>query len=171
MNKRHPYNNIIERKLEQLPAANADLLWIDMHSILDKKMPQKKGRRRFIAWWSFTGRGLFMLMFVSLMITGSSLFFLAPKKSDTVAIKKLPGSQRPDKFIEAGEAKVAEVSKESITTADETTLKNPDEISAVAPVNNGVDHLINNNPVSQHSRTFSVILPDFLFFRITFLAP
>jgi hypothetical protein len=51
MNKHHTYKNIIERKLEQLPAADAELLWNDMHSILDKKMPQKKERRRFIIWF------------------------------------------------------------------------------------------------------------------------
>ena len=42
MNKRHPHNNVIESKLEQLPVADADILWNDMYSILDKKNAAKK---------------------------------------------------------------------------------------------------------------------------------
>ena len=99
MNKHQPYKNIIERKLEQLPAADADLLWNDMHSILDKKMPQKKERRRFIIWF-VSNQGLLLLTIGLLVITGSSLFFLSTKENSAVTIKKLPSSQQPDKLIE-----------------------------------------------------------------------
>src|SRR5437773_2618921 len=78
MNK-HPYNSIIERKLEQLPAADADHLWNDMHSILDKKMPQKKEKRRFILWF-LSLNGLLLLTIVSVIITGSSCSFYLRKK-------------------------------------------------------------------------------------------
>ena len=61
MNKRLPHYDIIERKLEQLPSADADHLWNDMHRILDEKMPQKKERRRFIMWWFLSGKGLLWL--------------------------------------------------------------------------------------------------------------
>ena len=100
MNQRHPYNNIIERKLEQLPVADAGLLWNDMHSILDEKMPHKKERRRLIALWFLTGKGVLLLMFAFFMITGSSLFFLSAENNATVKIKKLPFSQQPVKSIE-----------------------------------------------------------------------
>ena len=99
MNKHHHYKNIIERKLEQLPTADADLLWNDMHSILDKKMPQKKERRRFITW-VLSNQGLLLLTIGLLVITRSTFFFLSTKESSDVAIKKLPSSQQPNKLIE-----------------------------------------------------------------------
>src|SRR6185295_4201308 len=107
MNKHHPYKNIIESKLEQLPAADADLLWNDMHSILDKNMPQKKERRPFILW--FLSSNSFLLLTIGLfVIIGSSLFFLSTKERTT--IEKLPSSQQPNKLIEAGLAKVSQES-------------------------------------------------------------
>src|SRR5260221_6387813 len=129
MNKRHPNNHIIERKLGQLPVADADHLWNDMHMILDKKMPQKKERRRFIGWF-LSGKGL-LLLTVVLLITGSSLFFLSTKESSAVTIKKLPGSPQPDKFIEDGAAKVSRASKVNITTA-EADLITRDHIATTA---------------------------------------
>ena len=78
MNKHHPYKNIIERKLEHLPAADADLLWNDMHSILDKKMPQEKEKRRFILWF-LSSKGFFLLTIGLFVITASSLFLLSTK--------------------------------------------------------------------------------------------
>ena len=122
MNKHHPYKNIIEKKLEQLPAVDADLLWNDMHSILDKKMPQKKERRRFIVWF-LSSKGLLLLTIGLLVITGSSLFFLSTKESSAVTIKKLPSSQQPNKLIEDGLAKVSQEPKENITTANEANQK------------------------------------------------
>ena len=107
MNKHHHYKNIIERKLEQLPAADADLLWNDMHSILDKKMPQKKERRRFIVWF-LSSKGVLLLTIGLFVITGSSLFFLSTKENSAVTIKKLPSSQQPNKLIEDGLAKVSQ---------------------------------------------------------------
>src|SRR6187399_1584492 len=116
MNKHHPYKNIIERKLEQLPAADADNLWNDMHSILDKEMPQKKERRRFIIWF-VSNKGLLLLTIGLFVITGSSLFFLSTKESSAVTIKKLPSSQQPNKLIEDGLAKVSKEPKVNIITA------------------------------------------------------
>jgi len=78
---RHPQNQVIERKLEQLPSLDADFLWNDMHSILEKEMPQKKERRRFIAWL-FTGKSLFLLSVASIItVSGVSLFYLSTKQS------------------------------------------------------------------------------------------
>ena len=71
MKKRHPNRSIIERKLEQLPLADVDHLWNDMHAILDKKMPQKKERRRVIGWLA-SREGLLLL---------NVLFFLAASTS------------------------------------------------------------------------------------------
>jgi hypothetical protein len=50
MEKQHPYNNIIENKLQQLPGADAEQLWAGMHGILDKKMPQEKERPGIFGW-------------------------------------------------------------------------------------------------------------------------
>src|SRR6185436_2440216 len=115
MNKHHPYKNIIERKLEQLPAADADLLWNDMHSILDKKMPQKKEKRRFILWF-LSSEGFLLLTIGLFFIITSSLFFLSTKENSAVTIKKLPSSQQPNKLIEDGLAKVSQEPKEIFTT-------------------------------------------------------
>src|SRR5258705_13369072 len=122
MNKHHLYNNIIERKLEQLPVADADLLWNDMHSILDKKMPQKKERRRFIMW-VLIRNGLLMLTLGLFIIIGSSLFFLSGKESSIATIKKLSSSPQSDKFIEDGTAKVSLEPKENLTIPGELNQK------------------------------------------------
>ena len=144
MTKHHPHNNIIERKLEQLPHANADHLWIDMHSILDKKMPQKKERRPFIVWWFLSHRGLLLMTFVFLLITGSSLFFLSTKEGSTITNKKLPGSQHPNKFIKDGLTKISQEPKENITTANGSNHKNGNNLFATTPSINSVDHVIAN---------------------------
>src|SRR4026209_2310438 len=111
MNKQHPYNNVIERKLEQLPPADADLLWNDMHSILDKKMPQEKERRRFIMWL-LSRNGLLLLSVVSLIITGSSLFYISKKETSTVTTKKLPATSPSDKLTQDGVANISRNGKE-----------------------------------------------------------
>src|SRR5436190_5512399 len=140
MNKHHPYDNIIEKKLEQMPAADADLLWNDMHSILDKKMPQEKEKRRFIVWF-VSNKGLLLLIIGLVVITGSSLFFLSTKENSAVVIKRLPSSQQSNKLIEDGFAKVSEEqSKEKITTANEPNQKTRNNISAITPSINSVDH-------------------------------
>ena len=148
MNKRHPHNNIIERKLEQLPPADADHLWNDMHMILDKKMPQKKERRRFIGWWFLSGKGLLLMSLGLFIIIGSSMFFLSIKESSAVTIKKLPGSSQSDKFIEDSGAKVPGGSKDNITIANEPNQKTNDKISATTPSANVVDHVINNSLIT-----------------------
>lgn len=150
MNKRHPYNNIIERKLEQLPAADADLLWNDMHSILDKKMPQKKERRRFIMWF-LSSKGLLLLTLGLLVITGSSLFILSTKENSTTTTKKMPRSSQPGKFIEDGTEKISQEPKENITAATEPNQKGGDNISATGSSISTVDHAINNNFITQQN--------------------
>lgn len=148
MNKHHPYKNIIERKLEQLPAADADNLWNDMHSILDKEMPQKKERRRFIIWF-VSNKGLLLLTIGLFVITGSSLFFLSTKESSAVAIKKLAVSQQPNKIIEDGLANISQESKENIITVNGSNQKNANNISATSPSTNSADHVITNNSISR----------------------
>jgi hypothetical protein len=160
MNKRHPYNDIIERKLEQLPVADANLLWNDMYSILDKKMPQKKERRRFIVWWFLSGKGLLLLTVGVLTITGTSLFFLSTKESSVVTIEKLPGSPQSGKFIEDESAKVSLESKENITTASATdqipkdnssaTIKG-DKASKTTASLNAVENAVNNNSITKQT--------------------
>ena len=150
MNKHHLYKNIIERKLEQLPAADADLLWNDMHSILDKKMPQKKERRRFI-WWFLSDKGFLFLALGLFVITASSLFFLFTKESPVISIKKIPDSQQSNKIIEDGLARVSQEPKEDITNTNELDQKNTNDIPATTPSINSVDHLIANNSITRQT--------------------
>ena len=150
MNKHHSYKNIIERKLEQLPAADADVLWNDMHSILDKKMPQKKERRRFILWF-LTNTGFLFLALGLFVITCCSLFFLSTKESPAVTIKKLPGSQHPNKLIEDGLPNVSQEPRENITSVNELNQKNTNNISLTTPSTITVDYVSTNNSVTRQT--------------------
>ena len=129
MNKHHPYNNIIEKKLGQLPDADSDHLWNDMHAILDKKMPQKKEKRRFIAWL-FNDQGLLLLTTISVIIAVSSLFFLSTQKNLADSVKKSAAVSQPNKLTESDVTKGSDISKENITPADKIHQKTNDIISA-----------------------------------------
>ena len=148
MNKHHPYKNIIERKLEQLPAADVDLLWNDMHSILDKKMPQKKERRRFILWF-LSSNGFLLLTGGLFVITVSTLFLLSAKENSTN--KKFSGSHQHNKLIEDGLAKVSQEPKENITTTNESNQKNGNSISGTTPPPNSADYVITNNFITRQT--------------------
>ena len=148
MNKHHPYKNIIERKLEQLPAADVDLLWNDMHSILDKKMPQKKERRRFILWF-LSSNGFLLLTSGLFVITVSTLFLLSAKENSTN--KKFSGSHQHNKLIEDGLAKVSQEPKENITTTNESNQKNGNSISVTTPPPNSADYVITNNFITRQT--------------------
>ena len=153
MNKR-PYNNLIERKLEQLPGADADLLWNDMHSILDKKMPQKKERRRVVGWIS-SSKSLLLMCVVLFIIIGSSLYFLPVKEDSSVASNKSSGSKQPNKLNESGTPKISQANKENLKTGNEVNLKTIDKIdnidnkSITPPLGNAVGYVINNNSVAK----------------------
>jgi hypothetical protein len=144
MNKHHPHNNIIEKKLEQLPIADADQLWNDMNAILDKEMPQKKERRRFI-WWFFGSNGFLLLSVSLIIISSSSIFFLSKKENSAFTINKSTDSQQSNKLIEDGDAKVLSESKENITTNNEMNQGTKNNISATANSTNTVDIVANNN--------------------------
>src|ERR1044071_7580053 len=105
MKKHHPYNKIIEKKLEQLPVADTDLLWNEMHLILDEKMPQKKEKRRFFLWFLFSNG--FLLLTISAIIAGSSLYFLFKRQSIAAVIEKIPEASQ---FNTAGNKKVTAIS-------------------------------------------------------------
>ena len=146
MNKHHPYDNIIEKKLEQMPGADADLLWNDMHSILDKKMPQKKEKRRFIVW--VFSNGLLLLIIALVILTGSLFFFLSTKQSSIAINKRLPSSQQSNKFIKDGLAKVSHEPEENITTANEADQRSRNNIFSTTSSTNPVDHVISNNSIT-----------------------
>lgn len=137
MNKHHPYNNIIERKLEQLPAANADHLWNDMHSILDKAMPEKKERRRFIFWF-LNGKGLFMMSFALLIIVASSLYFVSEKQKPVIANNQLPVSSQRDKSTGDVSVKASPGTKEKTFVVNESNQQNNSDIptNTLLPINN-----------------------------------
>jgi len=113
---RHPQNQVIERKLEQLPSLDAEFLWNDMHSILDKEMPQKKERRPFIAWL-LTGKSLFLLSIASIiMVTGISLFYLSNKQSSIE--NKFSQSQKSNPTIQPDITTISENEKTNVTTGE-----------------------------------------------------
>jgi len=147
MNKHHPYNNIIEKKLGQLPDADADQLWNDMHAILDKKMPQKKEKRRFIAWL-FNDQGLLLLTSVSMIIAVSSLFFLSTQENPTDTIKNLAVAPQPDKLAGDDAIKSFDASKENIMPVDETHQKTNDNISATT-LPDAIRSVLNNSFTAQ----------------------
>ena len=97
-----PYNTNLERKLEQLPGVDADHLWDDMHSILDRKMPEKREKRRFILWF-LSDRGLFSLG-ITLLITATAfcLFYLSPNRNSSTdtSNNELPNSVQQNKANE-----------------------------------------------------------------------
>ena len=144
MNNHHLHNNIIEKKLQQLPVADADHLWNDMHAILDEKMPQKKERRRFIMWF-LSGKGLLLVSFGILIITGSSLFFLTTNKKSTVTNNKLTESQETNKLIEAGVAKTSSEREENSIANSGSTPKTNVNITATVLSTKDVDLIANNN--------------------------
>lgn len=78
MYKHHPYKNIVERKLEQLPAPDTDALWSSMEGILDKHMPQQKRRRGLIAWL-FTQKTWMLAGVSALALAGFALMYLSNK--------------------------------------------------------------------------------------------
>jgi hypothetical protein len=73
MEKHHSYNNIIESKLEHLPAADVSQLWTGMMGILDERMPEKKRKRRFFGWFT-TGRTLAVVASLSLFAVAGFAF-------------------------------------------------------------------------------------------------
>ncbi|HET6769265.1 MAG TPA: hypothetical protein VFH08_17775 [Chitinophagaceae bacterium] len=157
MNKRRPQWNIIESKLEQLHNADTDLLWNDMHSILDKKMPQKKERRRFIAWF-LSNKGL-LLLTVVFLVTASSLFILSTKESSTYTVEKLRDPSQSNQFIEDDAVNNSGTSKEKIATAsgpDQITNHNSSivtkaKVSATTATRSTVDNAINNNFITKQT--------------------
>ncbi|HEU4861316.1 MAG TPA: hypothetical protein VFT15_15835, partial [Chitinophagaceae bacterium] len=160
MNMGHHHKNIIERKLEQLPAVDTDLLWKEMHLILDKKMPQRKERRRFIVWWLLSGKGLLLLTIGVLIITGSSLFFLSTKETSPDTVKKLPDSPLSGKIIEDDAAKIAPERAEKVTTAsaagqitnvNSSTTITDDYISATTASRSTGENVINNISIADQA--------------------
>jgi hypothetical protein len=162
--KRRPYSHVVERKLEQLPGVDADHLWNDMHAILDKKMPQKKERRRFIAWL-LTGKSLFLLGLASVVtLTGFSLFFLSAKENASVAIDNPPHLHKANKSGDNGTRISSHYVKQNITgvTSIYQTQKRKEKITASStPATEGN---INGNSfgaqqISKHTTSYTTKNP------------
>ena len=150
MNKPHPHNDIIEKKLEQLPVANAESLWNDMHLILDKKMPQKKERRRFIAWFLISKP--FLLLTIGFIIgTGSTLFYLSRKDYNTTSVKTLPDTPQSNGTIEDGSTNNSKPTKGTRTNAGEVNQEAANKRSTIAPSANDVGLAVNNNFIALHT--------------------
>jgi hypothetical protein len=159
MNHHHPHNNIIEKKLEQLPVGDTAQLWNGMHAILDKEMPQKKERRRFI-WWFFSGNGFLLLSVSLIIISSSSILFLSQKENSAVTIEKLTASQQPDKFIAGGDTKVLSESKENATTNNKPDQRTNNLMSATTASINAFDIAANNNFIKGRAVKQSKTYPD-----------
>jgi len=140
---RHTHNQAIERKLQQLPSVDADFLWNDMHSILDKEMPQKKERRGFIAWL-FTGKSLFLLSIASIItVTGISLFYLSSKQ--TAIENNLPQSQKTNPPIQPGMTIISEKENKPSTTTNTDQTKRTNEEETVPSFSSTIDEDVTNN--------------------------
>jgi hypothetical protein len=146
-----PYNTNLERKLERLPGVDADHLWDDMHSILDKKMPQKREKRRFIFWF-LNDRGLFSVS-ITLLITATAfcLFFLSPNRNSStdISTNKLANSVQQNKANET--AVNSENAKQAATTHSNNINENQitEPSTFVATANRAGDY------ISQEKSTWS----------------
>src|SRR4030095_11058733 len=152
---RHTHNQVIERKLQQLPSVDADFLWNDMHSILDKEMPQKKERRRFIAWL-FTGKSLFLISIVSMItVTGVSLFYLSNKQS---AIENnLPQSQKTNPTIQPSMTIISEKENKLFSPTNTDQTKRTNEEETVPSFSSTIDeNVIKNTTVSKQTKDNSI---------------
>ena len=149
--ERRPYNTSLEGKLEQLPGVDADHLWHDMHSILDKKMPEKREKRRFILWF-LNDRGLFSLG-IALLITatGFCLFILSPNRNSSTdtATNKLPGSLQQNK---ASEMAVKSETGNQTVTANSTAIRE-NKITEPSPYISPDKRA--DNYISQQKKTWS----------------
>ena len=95
MDKRHPYNNIIENKLQHLPGADVEQLWTGMHSILDKKMPQKKERPFFFGWF-LTSKSLLLVGALPVVtLCYFSFTYFSSKKSNAIKQESVNVVSRP----------------------------------------------------------------------------
>ena len=133
--ERRPYDPVLERKLEQLPGVDADHLWDGMHAILDKKMPQKRERRRFIVWF-LNDSGLFLVGIAALITAaGFCLFFLSPNKTSSIAnstnkISHLPQQNKSNdnNTVDENSAAVTSDNKKEIAGAN-SNMVSDDQIS------------------------------------------
>ncbi|HEY1113043.1 MAG TPA: hypothetical protein VGE66_05760 [Chitinophagaceae bacterium] len=91
MYKHHSYNNLVERKLQQLPAADTDGLWSNMEAILDQQMPQKK-RRPGLWGWLFAHKAWMVATLVVGTAAGTTLVYVSGGSSPAAQQATLPGA-------------------------------------------------------------------------------
>lgn len=150
MSKHHSYKNIIERKLEQLTTTDTGLLWNDMHSILDKKMPQKKEKRRFMVW-TLSSEGILLLTIGLFFLICSSLFLVSTNESSAVTIKELPSAQQPNQLIENDFTKVSKEPDENITTINEADEKARSHIPVTTAPATSFEKVTVNNSIAKET--------------------
>jgi hypothetical protein len=140
MYKHHPYKNIVERKLEQLPAPDTDALWNSMEGILDKHLPQKK-RRRGVFGWLFTHKAWMLAGISVLSLAGLALVYTS-NSNKTTALTKTETTQ-PDN-ISTAIAKASTTPAATEATANETTAvtANTESIAAITATNNNTENTI-----------------------------
>jgi hypothetical protein len=113
MDKHQSYNNLVEKKLAQLPATDAEGLWSSMEAILDEQMPQKK-RRPGLWGWLFAHKAWMLATLLAVSAAGASLVYfggdersvaqhapLSPKPASQQATPALSGSNATTAAIDA----------------------------------------------------------------------
>ena len=134
MEKHHSYNNIIESKLEHLPAADVSQLWTGMMGILDERMPEKKRKRRFFRWFT-TGRTLAVVASLSLFAVAG--FAFNPFTSKKTAKNSSPVSNLTENTTSVSSQQIATSENKQVpaspfpdlkqSTTDPATMAQPTE--------------------------------------------
>lgn len=149
MYKHHSYNNVVERKLQQLPAADTDGLWSSMEAVLDQQMPQKK-RRPGLLGWLFAHKAWMVATLVVGTAAGTTLVYFsggnrpaaqpAPLNDRAASGSTAPARPAPSAVVPAREAAAtqqgttaaASFATDASSTTITNTTQNPDN-NTVAP--------------------------------------
>ena len=101
MYKHHSYNNLVEKKLTQLPAPDAEGLWSGMEAILDKQLPQKKRRPCLLGWLFAHKAWLVASLFVGAAAASTLVYWpgadspVAQRTPVTVPAKEMAATPAP----------------------------------------------------------------------------
>ena len=111
MDKHHSYNNLVERKLQQLPAPDTDGLWSNMEAILDQQLPPKK-RRPGLLGWLFANKAWMVATLVVGTAAGTTLVYTSGDKSPAAQPVALTGTTAPGTTAPAFAAPAATPSRQ-----------------------------------------------------------
>lgn len=154
MYKHHSYNNVVERKLQQLPPADTDGLWSNMEAILDQQLPQKK-RRPGLMGWLFANKAWMVATLVVGTAAGTTLVYTsggnstaaqpAPLSDRTASGSTAPAPTAPTAVPPAREAAA---SQQGTTAAATTAAHTPS-----TPISNLTQHTDHYTAAATHKGT------------------